>query len=373
MVGCLVIDNVSRSAVVTEPGAVETRDIALPEIGPNEALLKVETTGVCGADPKVYKGEFRSEILPAILGHEIVGRIDTIGGEAQRRYGVEEGDRVVVDQLRRCGSCRHCIAGRYNHCEGLGGDKPYGNTPLNEPPGLWGGYSQYLFLGPGTVVYPISEDVPKEAAALGTAVVGNSVNWIQLVGEDVLEKWLVIQGPGPQGLSLTIVAAEMGFSPIIVTGVPRDEDRLEAAARSGADETVCAPPAELLEATRETLGSEHADVVVNLTNSPTSVQDSIDLVGVGGTIVYPNVVGDVEPSQVDFDPLVLKDASFEGVLSSTNEPTRQAISLIERKPDPFVDLVSHVYPLDETEDALRAAGGLSEDAWPTKAVVDPWA
>jgi len=363
----------SRSAVLTEPGKVETREIELPEIGSDDALLKVETTGVCGADPKVYKGEFRDDILPAILGHEIVGRIDEIGEDARSRYGGEVGDRVVVDQLRRCGSCRQCIAGRYNHCDGLGGAKPYGNTPLAESPGLWGGYSQYLYLGPGTVVYPIADHVPKEVAALGTAVVGNSVNWIQHAGEEVLEQSLVIQGPGPQGLSLTIVAAEMGFSPVVVTGVPRDEDRLAAASRVGADETVCAPPDELLAATRDKLGNDHADVVVNLTNSPASVQDSVELVGVDGTVAYPNVVGDVASSQVDFDPLVLKDASFEGVLSSTSEPTRQAISLIERKPEPFEALVSHVFPLDETEAALRAVGGFDEDVWPTKAVVDPWA
>jgi threonine dehydrogenase-like Zn-dependent dehydrogenase len=165
----------------------------------------------------------------------------------------------------------------------------------------------------------------------------------------------------------------MGFGPIVVTGVPRDEERLALAERLGADATACAPPEELLGATREALGAEHADVVVNLTNSPASAQDSIDLVGVGGTIVYVNVVGDVAPSQVDFDPLVLKDASIEGVLSSTSGPTEQAIRLIERDPEPFVEMMSDVYPLEETEDALRAVGGLDDDVWPTKAAVDPWA
>jgi len=358
--------------VVTEPGEVEIREFDIPDIGSDEAILELEMTSVCGADPKVYKGDFRPEVLPAILGHEIVGRIDAIGEDARENYRVEEGDRVVVDQLRRCGSCRQCIAGRYNHCERGGGNEPYGMTPLSKSPGIWGGYSQYMYLGPGTVLYPIDEFVPKEAAALGTGVVGNSINWIQQAGEKVVEQSLVIQGPGPQGLSLTAVASKMGFAPIVVTGVPRDDERLALAERLGADETACAPPDELLEATRGALGSEHADVVVNLTNSPASAQDSIDLVGVGGTIVYPNVVGDVEPSEVNFDPLVLKDASMEGVLSSTSEPTRQAIELIERDPEPFVELMSHVYPLEEMETALRAVGGLDEDVWPTKAAVDPW-
>lgn len=363
----------TRSAVVTEPGEVEIREFELPDIGSDEAILELEMTSVCGADPKVYKGEFRPEVLPAVLGHEIVGHIDRIGTEARERYGVEAGERVVVDQLRRCGSCRHCVEGRYNHCEGGGGNKPYGMTPLAESPGLWGGYSQHMYLGPGTVLYPIDESVPKEAAALGTGVVGNSVNWIEQAGTQQVEQSLVVQGPGPQGLSLTVVAATMGFAPIVVTGVPRDEERLALAERLGADATACAPPGELLAATRDALGDEHADVVVNLTNSPASAQDSVDLVGIGGTVVYPNVVGDVERSRVDFDPLVMKDASIEGVLSSTSGPTRQAIDLIERNPDPFVEMMSDVYALDETEDALRAVGGLREDTWPTKAAVDPWA
>jgi threonine dehydrogenase-like Zn-dependent dehydrogenase len=363
----------TRSAVVTEPKEVELREIELPDIGDDEAILELELTSVCGADPKVYKGEFRPEVLPAVLGHEIVGRIDEIGATASENYGVEAGDRVVVDQLRRCGSCRQCIAGRYNHCERGGGNSPYGMTPLSKDPGVWGGYSQHMYLGPGTVLYPIDESVPKEAAALGTGVVGNSVNWIEHGGTKQVEQSLVIQGPGPQGLSLAIVASKMGFAPVVVTGVPRDEERLALAERLGADATACAPPEELLGATREALGAEHADVVVNLTNSPASAQDSIDLVGVGGTIVYVNVVGDVAPSQVDFDPLVLKDASIEGVLSSTSGPTEQAIRLIERDPEPFVEMMSDVYPLAETEDALRAVGGLDDEVWPTKAAVDPWA
>jgi len=84
-------------------------------------------------------------------------------------------------------------------------------------------------------------------------------------------------------------------------------------------------------------------------------------------------VSEAEPSRVDFDPLVLKDATIEGVLSTTSEPTYQGVELIEREPDPFVAMMSHVYSLDETEDALRAVGGMDEAVWPTKAAVEPWA
>lgn len=363
----------TRSAVVTEPGSVDIRELDVPDPGDDGAILEVELTSVCGADPKVYKGDFRPEVLPAVLGHEIVGRIDAIGETARRDFGVEEGDRVVVDQLRRCGNCEYCIDGHYNHCEGGGGGSPYGMTPLSKDPGLWGGYSQHMYLGAGTVLYPIEDHVPKEAAALGTGVVGNSVNWLQSAGNEVVDKSLVVQGPGPQGLSLTAVAAEMGFSPIVVAGVERDRERLDLAERLGADEVACAAPEDLLGEIREALGSDHADVVVNLADSPESAQDSIDLVGIGGTVVYVSVVGDAPPSQVDFDPLVMKDATVEGVLSATSRPTRQAISLLERKPEPFVELMSHVFPLDETASALRAVGGMDDDVWPTKAAVDPWA
>jgi alcohol dehydrogenase len=353
------------SAVVTDPGSVELREFDIPDLGPEEGLLSVELAGVCGSDPKAYRGEYNPECLPAILGHEILGRVEALGAETSERLGVDAGDRVVVEGRRRCGSCRYCLDGRYQFCERGG---TYGFTSTEEPPGLWGAHGEYLYLAPGTVVHPIGESVPAPAAVLACAVVGNSINWLQSGTGDLLENSLVIQGCGPQALSMTAVAARTGVSPIVVLGVPGDERRLDLAADLGADHTICRPPGELVGAARDYLGGG-ADVVVNLTGTPATAQASVDLVGIDGTVVYPNVVGDAT-SELRLDDLVHKNARLQGVISRTATEVRRAVDLIERDPAPFERLVSHTYPVEEAERAYRVAEGSTDEA-PLKVAIDP--
>lgn len=355
----------STSAVVTAPRTVETREFDLPTLGDDDGLLAVELAGVCGSDPKAYRGNYRRDALPAILGHEILGRVERLGPAASEAFGVEEGQRVVVEGRRRCGICKYCLAGRYQFCQRGG---TYGFRTVDEPPGLWGAHGEYLYLASGTVLHPVDEDAPARAAMLGCAVVGNSVRWIQQGTDEPFGKSLVIQGCGPQALSMTIVAGKLGFSPIVVTGIPGDDSRLDLAGKLGADETICRPPEELVEATREKVGGT-ADIVVNLTGTPRTAQDSIDLVAIGGTVVYPNVVGDAV-SEVRLDELVHKDATLRGVLSRTAEDVRRAIEFIERDPDPFLRLVSHTYGVNEAERAYRVAGGESDES-PLKVAIDP--
>lgn len=91
----------------------------------------------------------------------------------------------------------------------------------------------------------------------------------------------------------------------------------------------------------------------------------------GGTIVYPNVVGDAT-SEVAFDDLVHKDATIRGVISRTAPDVRRALDLIERNPDPFTRLISHTYPVAEAERAYRVAGGETDES-PLKVAIDPTA
>lgn len=376
----------STSAVVERPGSVRLREFELPEVGPEEGLLTVELAGVCGSDPKAFRGEYRSDCLPAILGHEILGRVERLGSEASEAFGVSaneasggssdeqresdgvsEGDRIVVEGRRRCGFCEHCLTGRYQFCERGG---TYGFTSTTESPGLWGAHGEHLYLAPGTVAHRIDEDVPAEAAVLACAVVGNSVRWLQSGTGDLFGSSLVIQGCGPQALSMTAVATRMGLSPIVVLGVPGDERRLDLAADLGADRTLCRDPDDLVPAARDLLGGG-ADVVANLTGTPATAQDSIDLVGIGGTIVYPNVVGDAE-SAVRLDELVHKNARLQGVLSRTAQDVARAVELVEADPEPFERLVSHTYPVADAERAYRVAGGTTDDS-PLKVAIDPTA
>ena len=106
------------AALLTEPRKIELREFALPDIGPDAGLAKIEITGVCGADWPIYTGHLAHYAPPPLIpGHEIVARIAKIGAAAARRWGVKEGDRIVMEEYAPCGRCDWCLAGRYYMCE----------------------------------------------------------------------------------------------------------------------------------------------------------------------------------------------------------------------------------------------------------------
>ena len=170
--------SVSRAMVVTEPGRMELREFPLPEIGDNDGLLLVERVGVCGSDPGIFKGKAgrAPRPYPLILGHEIVGRIHRVGAQAASRWGVREGERVVVEYAFGCGECPACQAGRYTLCHR---NYCYGSMiGCSDPPHLFGAYADYLYLPSRAMVHRIGEDLSPDEGVLIGAVLGNAVRWL---------------------------------------------------------------------------------------------------------------------------------------------------------------------------------------------------
>src|SRR5207248_7567125 len=132
-----------RAVVQTAPRRLELRELPVPEIDDDSALLRVEACGICASDAEQYAGVLPVR-LPVVPGHEPLGVIERIGERAAKRWGVDVGDRVAVESIIRCGHCRACIAGRYQLCRGRGGLFGHGYVPLDRPPGLWGAYADYM-------------------------------------------------------------------------------------------------------------------------------------------------------------------------------------------------------------------------------------
>src|SRR6266851_9316665 len=110
----------ARAAVLVGPRQVEIQEFELPEIGDDDGLLRVEACGVCESDVPIFTGEaiqrWGMYRFPVILGHEIAGRIAAVGRNAAQRWGVGEGDRVVIERWIPCGHCDRCFSGDYRMC-----------------------------------------------------------------------------------------------------------------------------------------------------------------------------------------------------------------------------------------------------------------
>src|SRR6266536_2888357 len=191
------------AAVATAPATTELHDLPLPRIGQDDGLLRVEAAGICGTDWELYLRESRGRGLgPLILGHENVGRVVALGEQAARRWGVAVGDRVAVEEFLPCGTCRLCRAGSYRLCEATDsrGGRPflrYGSTPLTVPPGLYGGFSEYLYLHPRSILHRIG-DLPAQLAALFVPI-ANGIRWVLQQAGLQVGQTVVIQGPGQHG------------------------------------------------------------------------------------------------------------------------------------------------------------------------------
>lgn len=360
--------NQVRAMVLEAPERLVPREFALPDTHDDDALLKVEMAGICHTDVGLYHGSV-TYALPVILGHEIVGRIAQIGPTAAKRWGVQEGDRVTVEAMVRCGFCRACVDGQYKYCrEAIG----YGTfTSCDRPPHLWGSYAEYMYLAPGTLLYRVADDVSPELATLLTVAISNGIQWTVLRGGARLGDAVVVQGVGPIGLACVAAAREAGANPVIATGLTSDGYRLALAREFGANATIDVEKEDVVQRVRDLTGGDLADVVVDVTGNGAAVATSLELVRPTGTVVSAGVTGDKTRTPIPLDTLLYKEIRLQGVFTFDSNAVRRAIKLASLKKYPFEKLITHVFPLERAEEAVKTAGREVPGVSPIKVAISP--
>lgn len=347
----------TRAIVQTGPRALELRELPLPEIGPDDALLRVEACGICGSDYEQYEGALPAK-YPVIPGHEPVGRIAEIGPVAAERWGVHEGDRVCVEALAPCGNCPPCSAGSTHLCSGRGGIASYGFLSVDDPPGLWGGYAEYLYLPSAVRVHKIDEAIDPDIATLFNPI-GAGFRWAVAMPRLEAGETIVVLGPGQRGLASVIAAKEAGAGQVIITGLERDARKLELAREFGADLALVADKDDVRRAVREATGGRGADVVIDVTSYATSaVTQAIDIVRRGGRVVLAGTKGLGNPVP-DFysDKIVIKEITVMGALGVDHANYERAVRLIESRKYPLEKMHTHTLPLVDAEHALLLLSG----------------
>jgi alcohol dehydrogenase len=358
-----------RAAVLEAPRRLVMTELAEPQLGPDDGLLKVEACGLCGTDHEQYTG-----VLPAgfafVPGHETVGIVAHVGERAAQRWGVAVGDRVAVEVFMSCRNCDACMAGDYRRCARHGITGMYGFIPAERAPGLWGGYAEYHYLAPDTLVHRVPETIDPVVATLFNPI-GAGIRWGVTVPGTADGDVVVVMGPGVRGLSAVAAARRAGAGFVMLTGVgPGDRARLDLAPQFGADLAVDVAATDAVTALKAATGGL-ADVVVDVTaKAPAALGQAVALARPGGTIVMAGTRGSPDTPGFWPDHVVYKELRILGALGVDGAAYRDALDLLASGAFPFASLPRRIEGLDGAEDLLRSMAG-EGDPPPVHAVLVP--
>jgi L-iditol 2-dehydrogenase len=331
-----------KAAVYRAAGRLGIEEIPVPEIGPGELLVQVETCGVCLTDvKKIEKGLLPG---PRVFGHEIAGRVARAGAGAAR---FREGDRVVLHHHIPCGSCFFCERRTYAQCEVY---KRNGTTAGFEPSG--GGFAQYVkafdwIVERGTI--PVPDGVLPEEASF-VEPVNTCLKAVARAGVEKGQAVLVV-GQGPIGLILTQLCRRAGAEVLASDLLP---DRLEAARRLGAAVAMGATgdvPAEV----RRLTGGRGADVAVLAAVGRAAFRQAVDATRPGGRIVVFAATAPGETVEVDLGALSLAEKDVVTSYSASVDVQDLAARLVFDREVRVRELVTHRFPVEETEAAIALA------------------
>src|SRR5687767_1018112 len=214
---------------------IEIREFNRPDLPPGSALLRTDRSEVCGTDVHLWHGRLAGVPYPIIPGHVSAGTLSDVRGPLRGIDGstLAEGDRVAFfDVHRTCGRCRACTVHRTpTRCTAR---RVYGITDSAEE-GLFGGWSQAIYLEPGVGIARLPETVTFDDYIGGGCGLLTAVHILERAalrpGDSVL-----VQGTGAVGLSAIALARLGGASTIVAIGAPAG--RLDLARRMGADEAI---------------------------------------------------------------------------------------------------------------------------------------
>ncbi|MCZ6710623.1 MAG: zinc-binding dehydrogenase [Gammaproteobacteria bacterium] len=344
-----MLPKTSFAMVQTAERKLEPRDLPIPDIDDDSALLKLEACGICGSDYEQFEGSLRTP-MPVIPGHEPLGTIAKIGDRAAARWGVDVGDRVAVETMISCRHCERCLGGRYHLCDNR---MIYSYIPLTDEPGLWGGYSQYMYLHPNSIVHRMRADLAPEIGVIFNPL-GAGFRWAVEMPNTQPGDTVVILGPGQRGLASVIALREVGAGTIIVTGLQADEEKLSLAREFGADHTIDVDNEDVVRRVKELTDGRGADVVVDVSSYATKpVSDALSMVRSGGTVVLAGVKGFKAVENFVSDLVVLKEINIMGAIGVTSTGYKSAIRLIESGRVPFERMHTHNFDLADAELAIK--------------------
>jgi threonine 3-dehydrogenase len=304
-------------------------DVAVPEVGHNDVLIKIRRTAICGTDIHIYKwDDWASSTIPVPLavGHEFCGEIVECGSEVK---GFEIGDRVSAEGHITCGVCRNCRAGRRHLCMNTIG------VGVNRS----GAFAEYLSV-PAFNVFKIPDSISDDMASILDPL-GNAAHTalsFDLVGEDVL-----ITGAGPIGVMAVAICRYAGARHVVITDI--NDYRLDLARKMGATAALNVTR-ETLDDTMRKLGMEEGfDVGLEMSGNPQAFRDMLRTMHHGGKIA---ILG-IPPAEmsIDWTNVIFKGLILKGIYGREMFETWYKMSSMLQSGLNIEPIITHHFDVDD--------------------------
>jgi threonine dehydrogenase-like Zn-dependent dehydrogenase len=358
----ILMPETTLAAIKVGASTLEIRELDLPEIGDDSALMKVEVAGVCGTDVGQYRLPLRGS--PIIMGHENVGYLVKVGKEFAKRKGVKEGDFVFPEHYVPCGNCEWDHMGEYRHCAAT--EWFYdpqairlGYTSMDVAPGLWGGFSHYLYLPPNAIIHKVPAGLTAIEAGVVTPM-SNGVQWALIDGGVGPGLTVLIQGPGQQGLCQVMNCRLVGADQIIITGTSQDARRLEVAKAFGADAVIDVQKEDALARIMEVTHGRGVDVVLDCTSGAATAPILLGVEAAkrrGATMVIQAEGGEAEFPSFPIGRVTRKGMTLKSARGHSYRAVELALRQLAAHRFPLELMTTHTFGLKELDYAIKSVGG----------------
>jgi alcohol dehydrogenase len=323
-----------KALVYHGPGQRAWDTVPDPTIqAPTDAIVRVDTSTICGSDLHILKGDVPETTPGTVLGHEAVGTVVEVGTAVST---LRPGDRVLVSCITSCGRCRFCREGHYGLCTG-GGGWIFGHL-IN---GLQAEYARVPFAD--TSVYKAPAGLSDRQLVFLSDILPTAFEVGVMNGRVAPGDTLAIVGAGPIGLAAIMTARLL--TPGRIVAIDLSDARLAKAREFGADYTINNGSTDAKQAVLELTGGAGADVAIEAVGVPATFELAADLVRPGGRVANVGVHG--KPAILHLEKLWIRDVTITtGLVDTTTIP--QLLELIRYgRLDPLA-FATHAYPLAET-------------------------
>ncbi len=347
----------SRAAIYKGASLVEVEPVPVPEIGPGELLIRVETCGICHTDLK--KIEYNLLAPPRIYGHETAGVVAAAGAGVTK---YKPGDRVIVFHHIPCGKCFYCSKRLYAQCPVY---KKVGVTAGYEPAG--GGFSQYVRAMDWIVERGV-EKIPNGVSfdqACFVEPVNTCVKGIHLIDpqpDDVV----VVLGQGPIGLIFTMIVAQRGAR---VVATDTMATRRALALKFGAEAAFDPRDSEIDKKVRAMTDGRGADLAIIAASARGIVEQAVACSRPGAKILLFAQTSHQERIEVSGADVCVGERMLLGSYSASVDLQKESADLVFSGKLPVEQLISHRFPLSRIHEGIQLA--LHPDEQSLKIVVKP--